>query len=248
MELPIIDVRRASLSFVSGSLQDPSGVQSRHSFSFGQHYDPGNVGHGRLMVHNEESVLSGRGFADHPHRNAEIVTWVMSGSLVHEDSSGHRGIVYPGLAQRMSAGCGIVHAERNDAFRLDPTQPQQPVHFVQMWLMPDHNDEPPAYQQHDLDLTALVDGWAPVASGRDPDAAVTLGVRGATFWVSVLNSGTSRLLPTAPLVHLYVARGSVDLETVGLLAEGDSVRITGDAALRATGRTEAELLVWALAS
>ncbi len=248
MELPIIDVRRGAQRFVTGSLRGPERLRSRHSFSFGQHYDPDNVGHGRLMVHNDESVLSGSGFADHPHRNAEIVTWVLAGSLVHEDSSGHRGIIYPGLAQRMSAGSGIVHAERNDAFRLDRTHPRQPVHFVQMWLLPDQSDLPPTYQQREVELGGLRGGWTPVASGREPDAAVTLGVRGATLWVTVLATAASRLLPTAPHVHLYVARGRVDLETVGALVEGDAVRITGDTALRVTGRTEAELLVWELAS
>ena len=78
-----------------------------------------------------------RGYDDHPHRDSEIVTWVLSGSPAASDSRGHRGLVYPRLAQRMSAGTGIVHAERNDGYRLDPDQPAEPVHFVQMWLRPD---------------------------------------------------------------------------------------------------------------
>ena len=82
-------------------------------------------------------VRVGAGYPDHPHRDAEIITWVLSGSLVHEDSRGNSGLIYPGLVQRMSAGSGIVHAERNDAYRIDPTLPAEPVHFIQMWIRPD---------------------------------------------------------------------------------------------------------------
>ncbi|MET1006529.1 MAG: pirin family protein [Propionibacteriaceae bacterium] len=242
MTQPIFDVRRAGQRFVTTA----EGLTSRHLFSFGEHYDPDNVGHGRLMVSNDELVSAGAGFGDHPHADAEIVTWVLSGSLVHVDSSGVTGVVYPGLAQRMSAGRGIVHSERNDAFRLDPDRPVEPVHFVQMWLRPDESGGDPSYQQRELDLGGLRTGWAPVASGRDRGAAVSVAARGATLWVSVLPPGASRLLPTAPYVHLYVARGTVEVETVGPLAEGDSLRITGEAPLRVTGRVEAELLAWEL--
>lgn len=240
----MIDVRRAGQRFVTRT----DWRESRHCFSFGEHYDPTNVGHGRLMVSNHEVLSAGTGFGSHPHRDAEIVTWVLSGSLVHEDSEGRRGVVYPGLAQRMSAGRGIVHSERNDAFRSDPERLAEPVHFVQMWLRPDEIGAPPCYGQHSLDLGGLVAGWVPVASGRDPEAVVSLGVAGATLWVTVLAAGVSRVLPVAPLVHVYVARGDLDLETVGPLSEGDSVRVTGDAALRVTGRQDAELLVWAMES
>jgi redox-sensitive bicupin YhaK (pirin superfamily) len=242
--LPTLDVRRAGSSFVTRG----DGLQSRHCFSFGEHYDPDNIGHGRLLVSNDELVSSGSGFGDHPHRDAEIVTWVLSGSLVHEDSSGHRGIVYPGLAQRMTAGRGIVHAERNDAFRLDPERPAVPVHFVQSWLRPDESGAPPSYEQRELDLSDLGLAWVPVASGHDPEAAVTLGSRGSTLWATVLAPGVSRLLPTAPQVHVYLARGSVELEQAGPLHTGDSVRITGDAPLRVTASAEAELLVWAMST
>jgi len=241
--LPTVHVRRADSRFVTST----SGLESRHCFSFGPHYDPNNVGHGRLMVSNDEVVSAGSGFDDHPHADAEIVTWVLSGSLVHEDSAGHRGVIYPGLAQRMSAGRGIVHAERNDAFRLEPGRPVEPVHFVQMWLRPDASGTTPSYMQREIDRAGLPHGWVPVASGHDPDAAVTLGVRGATLWVGVLEPGATRMLPTGRYVHLYLARGTVELETVGRLAAGDSVRIVGDAALRVTGRDLAELLVWELA-
>ena len=215
-------------------------------FSFGAHYDPAQVGHGPLMVLNEETLLAGRGFDDHPHADAEILTWVVEGSLEHTDSFGHRGVVVPGLAQRMSAGSGIVHAERNAAARTDPDAPRRPVHFVQMWLRPDEPGARPSYGQGEVERSELGRDWLPVASGAHPDAAVGLGSAGSTLWVTVLVPGVARLLPTGPLAHLYVLRGSVELEAVGPMVAGDSLRITGEAALRATAATETELLLWTL--
>jgi len=238
----VLQPRRAAERFRTSG----DGVDSRHLFSFGAHYDPERVGHGALMVVNDESLQSGRGFDDHPHADAEILTWVLSGSLVHTDSRGHAGLVVRGLAQRMSAGSGIVHAERNDAFRTDPSRPAEPVRFVQMWLRPDVAGAAPGYAQHEVDLADLSRGWGPVASGRERDAAVSLGCAGSTLWVSVLGAGVSRALPTAPLAHLYVARGAVDVESVGLLSAGDSLALTGEAALRLTGQVEAEVLVWTM--
>ena len=229
------------------------GIESRHLFSFGEHYDPARVGHGPLVVSNAETVLAGRGFDDHPHADAEIITWVLSGSLLHRDSRGGSGLVVPGVAQRMSAGSGVVHAERNDAFRTDPGRPVVPVRFVQMWLRPDEPGGTPSYEQRPLDLAELSRGWRPVASGSHPDAAVHLGSRGSTLWVTVLASGVRRVLPAGPLAHFYLARGAVELEGVGPLVAGDSVRLTGEAALGVTGRVapdheDAEVLLWTMTS
>ncbi|MGI8457480.1 MAG: pirin family protein [Propionibacteriaceae bacterium] len=221
-------------------------LDSRSSFSFGEHYDPDNVGHGALVVSNDDVVATGRGFDDHPHRDAEILTWVLAGSLLHEDSAGHRGITHRGLAQRMTAGRGIVHAERNDAYRLDPDAPLGPVRFVQMWVLPDALGTDPSYDQHEVDLAELRRDWRPVASGSHPDAAVTLGRAGATLWVTVLEPAVARTLPVAPWVHLYVADGAVEVESVGRLTAGDAVRLWGEHPLRVTGVRTAELLVWQL--
>jgi redox-sensitive bicupin YhaK (pirin superfamily) len=239
---PVLQVRRAAERFRTAG----AGIETRHVFSFGSHYDPDRVGHGRLMVLNDERLLAGRGFDDHPHADAEIVTWVLSGSLVHADSRGHAGVVVPGLVQRTSAGSGIVHAERNDAFRSDPTRPAEPAHFVQMWLRPDVSGAPPSYAQRELDLAELGRGWRPVASGSPGDATVTLGCAGATLWVTRLAPGVRRVLPTGPLAHLYVTRGEVEVESAGLLAAGDSLELTGEAALGVTGRAEAEVLLWTM--
>lgn len=242
MSAETIEVHRAGSRFRTAT----AGTDTRHSFSFGAHYDPGNVGFGPLLVHNDDVVRSGAGYPDHPHVDAEILTWVLEGSLVHEDSTGHRGLVTPGLAQRLSAGSGVVHAERNDAFRLDPAAPPIPVRFVQMWLRPDAPGTPPAYAARPVDLVDLEPGWRPVASGDHPDAAVSVATRGATLWVTRLAPGVDRLLPAGARAHVFVATGAVEAETVGLLEEGDALRLSGAAQLRLTGVRPAEVLVWTM--
>jgi quercetin 2,3-dioxygenase len=238
-----IEVRRAAERFRTRT----DGTDTWHSFSFGEHYDPDNVGLGPLLAHNDERMQSGSGYPDHPHRNTEILTWVLEGSLVHEDSAGNRGLIVPGLAQRMSAGAGIVHAERNDAFRLDPARPAAPARFVQMWLRPDTPDQPPSYESRELDLGELDGSWLPAASGQHPDAAVRLDSAGSTLWVTRLTPETSRLLPGGGLQHVYLPGGEIEVESIGLLAAGDALRLTGGAQLRVTGVRDAELLVWEMA-
>ena len=228
----------------TGSSPPGAGIDTRHSFSFGAHYDPDNVGFGPLLVHNEDRVDITRGYDDHPHRDAEIVTWVLSGALFHTDSFGNSGLVRPRLAQRLSAGAGIVHAERNDPYRLDPGAPGVPVHFVQMWVRPDAAGGTPDYAQADVSEAALRTDWVPVVSGDHPDRAVGIGTAGATLWVTSAAAGERRRLPEASRSHLFVARGEVEVETVGGLGPGDAVRITGPAALGVTVRVDAELLHW----
>src|SRR5215203_4081221 len=109
---PSTDVRRARDRFATNF----GWLDSKHSFSFGQHYDPHNTHFGLLLVNNDDVVDPGTGFETHPHRDMEIVTWVLRGQLVHQDSEGHNGLIYPGLAQRMSAGTGILHSEKNDSW------------------------------------------------------------------------------------------------------------------------------------
>lgn len=217
---------------------------TRHNFSFGAHYEPGNVGFGPLMVSNDDLVSSGAGYDQHPHADAEIITWVVSGSLLHKDSAGHTGIVHRGLAQRMSAGSGIVHTERNDAFREDPSLAVEPVHFHQMWVRPDVPGAVPTYGQQAYEIADLDRGWLPVASGHHPDAVVSLGSAGSTLWAGRLAVDARRLLPEAPLVHLQLVAGSVELEGVGLLEAGDSVRLTGETGRWMVGREPAEVLAW----
>src|ERR1700756_2069124 len=115
---PTAEIRRAADRAVTTT----SWLNSKHSFSFGDHYDRGNTHHGLLLVNNDDVVAPATGFDTHPHRDTEIVTWVLSGSLTHRDSAGNSGVTYPGLAQRMSAGTGILHSEKNESA-------SEPVHF-----------------------------------------------------------------------------------------------------------------------
>lgn len=245
---PRLELRRGAERFVTRT----DWATTRHSFSFGAHYDPDNVGFGTLLAVNEDLVSSGTGYDPHPHLDAEIVTWVLSGSLVHTDSRGNSGIVHRGLAQRMSAGSGIVHSERNDGFRVDPTLPEIPVHFWQMWVRPDVPGVPPSYQQRELDLADLAAGWLPVASGSHPEAAITLGSAGTTLWAVRVAAGVERQLPDGALVHLSVLAGEIDLESPAggtvRLGTGDSARLCDAGGLRVTGVADAELLAWEMAA
>ena len=225
-----------------------SWLDSKHSFSFGPHWDPDNTHHGLLLVNNDDVVLPGTGFETHPHRDMEIVTWVLSGSLVHQDSTGHSGVIYPGLAQRMSAGRGILHSEKNDAWRLQAGgSTDEPVHFVQMWVLPDERGIDPGYEQLEIDDELLRGGLVTVASGRtEHDGATAIRIRNryAALHAARLRAGDAVELPDAPFLHLFVARGAVDLEGAGALGSGDAVRVTGAGGQRLTADDDAEVLVW----
>lgn len=229
-------------------------LDSKHSFSFGHHYDPGNTHHGVLMVNNDDVISAGMGFDTHPHRDMEIVTWVLRGSLVHQDSMGNSGVIYPGLAQRMSAGTGIMHSEKNDSWRLtgvEADKHQEPVRLIQMWVLPDQAGVTPGYEQLEVDQELLAGGLVTVASGMDSyrdDAAIRINNRSATMHVAQIVPGAPPLtLPDAPLLHVFVARGRAALEGAGLLAEGDAVRVSGGGGqhLSAADTTDgAEVIVW----
>jgi redox-sensitive bicupin YhaK (pirin superfamily) len=225
-----------------------SWLQSRHSFSFGHQYQAGNTHHGLLLVNNEDVVLPGAGFDTHPHRDMEILTWVLQGSLVHQDSAGNSGVIYPGLAQRMSAGTGIRHSERNDSWRLDGSRPRdEPVHFVQMWVPPDERGTAPGYQQADVADELLSGALVPVASGRPGHAgtsALRIGNSRAALHIARLRAGQGVQLPDPPFLHLFIARGQVELEGVGPLEAGDAARFTGVGGHRVTATDLAEVLVW----
>ena len=218
-----------------------SWLDSHHSFSFGNHWDPHNTGHGLLLVNNDDRVAPGTGFSTHPHQDMEIVTWVLSGRLEHKDTLDNRGEIYPGLAQRMTAGSGIWHSEMNPS-------PSEEVHFVQMWVVPDTESVDPGYQQLDINDELDRGGLVPIASGQGHDAAISLRQRDAVLWGGRLQPGEVVRVPDAPNVHVFIARGAAALEGAGALGEGDAVRLVGagDPVLTA-GDDGAEVLVWATA-
>lgn len=238
-----IDIRRAA----DRARTSTPWLESHHSFSFGPHHDPANTHHGLLLVNNDDIVEPGTGFDTHPHRDMEIVTWVLDGSLVHQDSTGHSGVIYPGLAQRMSAGRGILHSEKNDSWTLHGEKHTEPVHFVQMWVLPDEPGRTPGYQQLEIDGELLAGRLVTVASGMPAhrDArAITIGNRYAALHAARLQPGGRVDLPDAPFLHVFAARGDVTLEQGGDLHEGDAARISDAGGLRLTAKGAAEVLVW----
>jgi len=180
-------------------------------------------------------VQPGAGFAAHPHRDTEVLTWVLQGTLTHEDSAGHRGTVPAGVVQRMTAGSGVVHSERNDG--------AVPVRFVQMWVLPDETGLAPGYEQADVTDALRGGGLVPVAAGL-PGAPVSLACRSAALHVARLQPGESVFLPLAASVHLYVALGTAALQDAGPLAAGDAVRLTATGGQTLTATDPAEVLVW----
>jgi redox-sensitive bicupin YhaK (pirin superfamily) len=156
-------------------------------------------------------------------------------------------VIYPGLAQRMSAGTGILHSEKNDSWRLAGAEHTDPVHFVQMWVVPDETGITPGYEQLEIGHELLAGGLVPVASGMPEHsgaAAIQIKNRYAALHAARLEAGQSVALPDAPFLHLFVPRGAVILEGTGSLGTGDAVRFTATGGQRVTATEPAEILVW----
>ncbi|MEO6651252.1 MAG: pirin family protein [Ilumatobacteraceae bacterium] len=232
-----VDIRRAGERYATRI----DWLDSKHSFSFGQHHDPANTHHGLLLVNNDDIVRPAAGFGTHAHRDMEIVSWVLSGELEHRDSAGNTGVIVPGLAQRMSAGSGIRHSERNPSTTAD-------VHFLQMWILPDTEGITPGYEQLDLSTELRSGGLIPIASGAGHDAAITIHQRDAVLWAGRLASHAHVDVSDDRHVHVFVARGSGTLEPGGTLGTGDAVRLADSNGVGFTaGPNGAEVLIWATA-
>jgi redox-sensitive bicupin YhaK (pirin superfamily) len=219
-------------------------LDSWHSFSFGSHHDPSNVGHGLLLVNNDDRVSPASGFGTHAHRDMEIVTWVLAGELEHRDSEGNNGRLQPGLAQRMSAGTGIAHSEMN------PNRTTE-VHFLQMWVPPDTDGIAPGYEQRDV-TDELVGGQLVKIASGDGDAAIHIHQADAAMWVARLATDARVTVPSSPKAHLFVAHGDGRLDGDGaadlVLAEGDAVRLSDGASPTFTADgSGAEVVIWTTA-
>ena len=232
-----IDIRRAGDRMSTNTYW----LNSQHSFSFGNQYDPANTHHGLLLVSNDDVFRAGTGFDTHPHRDMEIVTWVLEGELEHKDTTGHNGIIYPGLAQRMSAGRGIWHSEMNNSGDKD-------VRLVQMWVLPDTESVDASYEQLDVSSELARGGLVPIASGRGHNAAIAIRQQGAVLWAGIITPGATVSVPDAHFANVYIARGgaTLDGETLG---EGDAARLTaaGAPTLTADATSGAEVLIWEMA-
>jgi redox-sensitive bicupin YhaK (pirin superfamily) len=221
-------------------------LHGRHSFDTGIDPYGADTHHGVLVVSNHDTIAPRSGFETHPHRNMEIVTWVLDGSLVHQDSEGHNGVIYPNLAQRMTAGTGIRHSEKNDHSAVSQGA-GQPLDLIQMWVVPDESEVEPGYEQLELDPSDLRGQLAVVASGMErhrDQAAIRIRNRYAALYVSRLEPGEGVEVPDAPFVHVYVARGQVDLEAEGLLDAGDAARLTAAGERRLVATRPSEVLIW----
>ncbi|MEV0171245.1 pirin family protein [Streptomyces sp. NPDC050803] len=216
-----MDVRRADERYPGGDAA--AGIDSRHAFSFGPHYDPDNLRFGAMIACNEECLAPGAGFDEHPHSHTEIVTWVVEGELTHRDSTGHETVVRPGDVQRLSSAAGVRHVERNDA--------TVPLTFVQTWLAPLTPGGDPAYE--------TVHGIADSTPYAIPEAGAMLHVRR-------LAAGERTAVPDGRYVYVHVVRGEVQLGPEQL-GPGDAARLTDTKDLEAVGVTETELLMWEMA-
>ncbi|MFF3557147.1 pirin family protein [Streptomyces tsukubensis] len=216
----MIDVRRAAQRYPGG--EPGTGIETAHAFSFGPHYDPGNLRFATLIACNEERLAPGAGFTEHPHSHTEIVTWVARGELTHEDSAGHTTVVRPGDVQWLSAGDGVRHIERNAG--------PEPLVFVQMWLLPLEPGGTPAYD---------------VVRGLADESPYPLPRAGAALHVRRPGPGERAGVPDASAAYLHVVHGTVTLgdET---LHPGDSARLTETRGLtlRAGPDAAAEILIW----
>ena len=215
-------------------------LDSRHTFSFGEYYDAKHMGFRSLRVINDDRVAAGAGFGTHGHRDMEILSYVLEGALEHKDSAGGGGVIRPGEVQFMRAGTGVQHSEYNHS-------KTEPVHFLQIWIVPDTPGLHPAYGQRAFDADAARRSFVLLASkdGRDGSIQVQQDV---DLWVSRIAAGESRTLSPRPGRHawVHVARGSADLNGTAL-AEGDGAAASATESLSFTGRDDAEVLVFDLA-
>jgi redox-sensitive bicupin YhaK (pirin superfamily) len=204
-------------------------------FSFDRYYDPNNISFGPLRVFNHDSIRGGAGFPTHPHREMEIITYVLSGELAHKDSTGGRGAIRAGEVQRMTAGTGVTHSELN--------QTDSPVKLLQMWVLPERSGLTPSYEQKQFTSEQRVGRLLPIASGQDLPETVKVH-QDVTFYVSTIRPGDHLLhqMLTGRRVFLYVISGQISVNGTPLAA-GDQARITDAIPLAFQADKESEMML-----
>src|ERR1700722_12638144 len=215
-------------------------LDSKHTFSFGDYYDPANESFGPLRVINEDWIKGGAGFPPHSHRDMEIVTYLIEGAISHKDSSGGGGVIKPGEIQRMSAGRGITHAEFN-------ASRDQPCHFMQIWITPSQQGLTPSYEQKAIDPKAISNKFGRIASSEPQPNEVRL-VQDAEIWAAKLDADVEAIHNLAPgrRAWVQVTKGEVSVDTERLSA-GDGAAVTDQAHVALRSRTPAEILLFDLA-
>jgi redox-sensitive bicupin YhaK (pirin superfamily) len=214
---------------------DHGWLKTYHSFSFAEYYDPTNLHWGALRVLNDDIVAPGRGFGTHPHRDMEILTYVLEGELAHRDSMGNAGIVRAGGVQYMSAGTGVTHSEENPST-------MEPLHLVQMWVVPRSEGLPPNYGQVEYTLDDRRNRWLPIATGEKEVTSRIAIAQDATAYVARLESSRlDREIGAGRFGFLFVADGRVSFDGEAL-THGDAVRLTGPVRIEVAG--DGELILW----
>lgn len=228
---PIFSIQRSG----ERSCADHGWLKTCFSFSFAEYQDPNNMNWGALRVLNDDRIAPGEGFPPHPHRDMEIITYVLSGELEHQDSMDNRGVVGPGGIQYMSAGTGVRHSEFNHS-KTDE------LHLVQMWVLPPKTGLPVQYGQRDFTVEDRLGHWFTVASGKAGDSAPITLQQAAAFSIARLENGAiSYAFDPARFGFFFVADGSV-IANGERLQTGDAVRIAGITGLDVKG--SGELLLW----
>lgn len=215
-------------------------LDSKHTFSFGHYYDPRHLGFGPLRVINEDRVAPGGGFPTHPHSDMEIISYVLDGALEHKDSLGTGSIIRPGDVQRMTAGTGVRHSEFN-ASKMDP------VHFLQIWIIPEADGLEPSYEQKAFAEEEKRGKFVLIASRTGRDGSLTIH-RDVDLYAALVgqDESISHQLETGRSAWVQIARGSVKLNERELRA-GDGAAVTEAGALAIVGEADAEVLLFDIA-
>jgi quercetin 2,3-dioxygenase len=214
-------------------------LQSQHSFSFADYYDPRHTGYGPLLVINEDRVAPGAGFGTHGHRDMEIISYVLDGALEHKDSMGTGSVLHYGDVQRMSAGSGVRHSEFNGS-------KTEPVHFLQIWIQPSEKGIAPSYEEKHFTVEEKQGKLRLIASGDGREGSVLIH-QDAALYAAILNGGDQleHALQAGRLGYVHVIRGRVEVNGVPLQG-GDALKIGAEDKLRFANAEAAELLLFDL--
>lgn len=214
-------------------------LDSHHSFSFADYYDPDHMGFGPLRVINEDRVAAGAGFGTHGHRDMEIISYVLEGELAHRDSMGTGSVIRPGDVQRMSAGSGVRHSEFNHS-------KDGQTHFLQIWIEPSVNGIPPSYEEKHFSTEDKRGRLRLIASPDSADGSVLIH-QDAKVYVGLFDGAESATLPLAAgrRGYVHVARGAVEVNGVTLKA-GDALKVTDVSSVDIRNGERAEVLVFDL--
>ena len=215
-------------------------LDTYHTFSFGDYFDPRHMGFRSLRVINEDRVRAGRGFPTHPHKDMEIITYILEGALEHRDSMGTGSVIRPGEVQRMSAGTGVTHSEYN------PSE-TEPVHLLQIWLMPDRANHRPGYEQKTYTDDEKLGGFRLIASPDGASGSVTIH-QDARVYASLLEAGSevSHALEENRHAWVQVARGAIEINGQRL-SQGDGAALSNERLLTIKGVEASEILLFDLA-